>query len=133
MNALSEALSGLASYAPYILIGLAVVVVLLVLLLVVLAFRARGRARKKAQQDAAQAAAPPVTQDGEPAPQDGVPAGALGEEPEPRRRMIFTGLRAPIGRAGLLWARGRGLPQGRLHLERKGRLFGRRLGRRIRS
>lgn len=100
MDALKTVLTSIAPYASYVLIGLAALALLLVLLLVLLAVRARRRARLKAQRDAAQAAMaqqqaqmqqvpqPPVAQ-------DGVPAGALREEPE--SPMMFGGLRAPRG------------------------------------
>lgn len=104
MEALRTALTSIAPFANYILIGLMVLALLLVLLLVVLALRARRRAKLKAQREAAQAAvaqqqaqmqqggAPP-----EPQAQDGVPVGALPEEPEPEGSRLFSGLRAPGG------------------------------------
>ena len=102
MEALRASLTALAPYAGYVLIGLAVLALLLVLLLVILAFRARRRARLKAKREAAQAQvaqqqAQMAEGGGAPAPQDGVPVGALGDDPQPRSRMAFTGLRAPAG------------------------------------
>lgn len=103
MEALRALLTSLAPLASYVLIGLAVLALLLVLLLVFLAFRARRRARLKAQREAAQAAVAQQQAQAEQqasadaAPQDGVPQGALKEEPEPRSRWAFTGIRAPGG------------------------------------